>query len=388
MSFPRLKNALLCKAVLYLIILGALIAPIVIIVCLGFIPTALKLVLCVGWVFLSLAYLIKNFLLLMTADIALTNLHLVSTARKSFVLRPSFSVEATERRLARFGKSCDTALFPAPSLLRYKVNMPITVYSSGIERVIMTYHVDFLDKATFRSFVNSAAAISESLKGKCKPLFVDKIQKNSPINRATVVFIFAKTVDDGFQKSLFDAVCQNGGDGLDTALLPCVIDLKTQTCTFDSLRLPNLFQKPAKNRGIKIVQKYIFNGDFTFAASGEMLEPIKELDANQSLWHFLKKTKKEIALDDKQTSEQFEKMTHKQIVCQEDCLYVKWKDRGVYYLFELNEELKTAELDSSDMWDYPTQAKISKDTIKELENLISLYFAKLGYTAKFISFDS
>ncbi len=44
-----------------------------------------------------------------------------------------------------------------------------------------------------------------------------------------------------------------------TALLPCVIDLEEQICTFDSMRMPCTgFQYPIKNRGIKIIRKYLF----------------------------------------------------------------------------------------------------------------------------------
>ena len=99
--------------------------------------------------------------------------------------------------------------------------------------------------------------------------------------------IYAKQVDEKLRNSLFDVVCKNGGDGFDTAVLPCVVDLEKQICTFDSMRIPYTgFQYPVKNRGIRIIQKYLFNNKFPFADSPDMLDPIKDMGPEQSLWDF------------------------------------------------------------------------------------------------------
>ena len=80
-------------------------------------------------------------------------------------------------------------------------------------------------------------------------------------------------------------------------------------------------------------------------------------------------------------------MAHKEIIFEDDYLYLKWKDRGVWLSVDLNEEQKTAEIAAIDTWDYPKANKIAKGTIQELKCLIDVYFGQLGYTVQYISFD-
>ena len=137
-------------------------------------------------------------------------------------------------------------------------------------------------------------------------IFLDKAQKTSPLNCVTVIVIYAKQVEETLRNSLFDVVCKNGGDGFDTAILPCVVDLENQICTFDSMRIPYTgFQYPVKNRGIRIIRKYLFNNKFPLADSPDTLDPIKDLDPEQSLWLFWKTMKKELVSDDKEMKKRF-----------------------------------------------------------------------------------
>ena len=389
MKSPKLKNALLCRILVYVVVLGGFIAPIIIVVNLKFVPEAIKVIVGIGLAVGLLIYLLKNFVLLMAMDVGLAMLHCHNTARKHFVLPESFSEQKVERRINRFGKKYEpSAISPRPKTLRYKSNAPITIYSRGIEKIIATYHIDFLDKNQYQLIVNSATANSKALKGKKKHRFLDKSQKSSPLNRVTVIVIYAKQVDEKLRNSLFDAVCKNGGDGFDTAILPCVVDLEKQICTFDSMRMPYTgFQYPVKNRGIKIIRQHLFNNKFPFADSPDMLDPIKDMDPEQSLWDFWKTMKNELVSDDKNMKKRFEKMKHGDIVFEDSYIYLKWEDHGLWISVELNEELRTAEIDPIDSWDYPKSNKIAKAAIKEIKTLLNTYFAGLGYTTKYISYE-
>ena len=389
MKFPKLKNALLCRILVYVVVLGGFIAPIIIVANLKFVPEAVKVIVGIGLAVGLLIYLLKNFVLLMAMDVGLAMLHCHNTARKHFILPESFSEQKVERRINRFGKKYEpSAISPRPETLRYKSNASITIYSSGIEKTIATYCIDFLDKSQYQLIVNSATANSKALKGKKKHRFLDKSQKSSPLNRATVIVIFAKQVDEKLRNGLFDMVCKNGGDGFDTAILPCVVDLEKQVCTFDSMRMPYTgFQYPVKNRGIKIIRKYLFNNKFPFADSPDMLDPIKDMDPEQSLWDFWKTMKNELVSDDKNMKKRFEKMKHGDIVFEDGYIYLKWEDHGLWISVELNEELRMAEIDPIDSWDYPKSNKIAKAAIKEIKTLLNTYFAGLGYTTKYISYE-
>jgi hypothetical protein len=273
-------------------------------------------------------------------------------------------------------------------VLQYKSNAPLTIYSSGIEEVIAVYHIDLLDKNQYHSIINSATANSNSLKGKKKHQFLDKSQKQSPLNRVTVIFIFAKQVDPDFRDHLFKAVCQNGGDGFETATIPCVVDLETQLATFDSMRIPYVgFQYPVKNRGIKLIRKCLFNGKLTFTNFPDAVDPIKDIDPEQSLWSFWRNMKKELISDEKEAQKRYENMAHNEIIFDDGYVYLKWEDKGIWVSVELDEETKFAEIDEIDSWYYPKQNKIAKTTIKEIKGIINSYFAELGYTTRFISYD-
>ena len=118
-----------------------------------------------------------------------------------------------------------------------------------------------------------------------------------------------------------------------------------------------------------------------------MLDPIKDMDPEQSLWDFWKTMKKELVSDDKNMKKRFEKMKHRDIIFEDGYIYLKWEDYGLWISVELNEELRMAAIDPIDSWDYPKSHKIAKATIKEIEILINTYFAGLGYTTKYISYE-
>ena len=389
MEFPKLKNALLCRILVYVVVLGGFIAPIIIVANLNFVPVAIKIITGVTLAIALLVYLIKNFVLLLAMDIGLATLHCNNTARKRFALPLSFAVKKVENRILKFGKPCSPiAIVPSPHMLQYKSNAPLTKYSSGIEKVIAVYHIDLLDKNQYHSIINSATANSNALKGKKKHQFLDKSQKKSPLNRVTVIFLFAKQVDPNFRDNLFNAVCQNGGDGFDTATIPCVVDLETQFATFDGMRIPYAgFQYPVKNRGIKLIRKCLFNGKLTFANSPDAIDPIKDTDPEQSLWSFWRNMKKELISDEKETKKRYEKMVHKELIFDDGYIYLKWEDKGIWVSVEIDEKTKIVEIDAIDSWYYPKQNKIAKTTIKEMKGIINSYFAELGYTTKFISYD-
>ncbi len=226
MKYPKLKNALLCRILVYVVIIGVALLPTVIMLLIKQIPDSIKvftfLASCVG----LLAYLFKNFILLMGLDIELAALHCHSNARTKFPLKKRFSKEKAKKKIKRFGKCYSPiAISPRPEILSYKFCSPVTVYTKGIEKILISYDVEYLDKSLFDMICSSAYANSKSLIGKKKALFLDKEQKKSPLNRVTVVFIFSKRVDEKLRSNLHQTVCKNNADGESVSFLPCVIDL-------------------------------------------------------------------------------------------------------------------------------------------------------------------
>ena len=58
MKIPQLKNALLCRILVYVVVLGGFIAPIIIVANLNFVPVAIKIITGVTLAIALLVYLI------------------------------------------------------------------------------------------------------------------------------------------------------------------------------------------------------------------------------------------------------------------------------------------------------------------------------------------
>lgn len=146
------------------------------------------------------------------------------------------------------------------------------------------------------------------------------------------------------------------------------------------------YQYPMKNRGIKMIKKYIFHGRFPYKKSPDFLIPIEDdFDYNQSLWEFWKNCKQEINFEIKREKKRFQKMEHGEIIFEDNYIYVKWEEQGICVSVDIDEEQKTAEIDTIDLWHYPKANKISKNTIHNLKSIINTYFAQMGYSTKYIS---
>ncbi|MBQ9778666.1 MAG: hypothetical protein IJW22_07050, partial [Clostridia bacterium] len=234
MKFPKLKNAMLCRILTYVTVLGAFVVPAVAVISIKAIPVLAKGLFAFAMGACLLAYMFRNFTVLLSLDVILAGIHCYNTARKQFDISGRRSIRSIEKRVARFGKKCEAApISPQPDVLRYRFHFPVTVYSKGIEKVVAVYHTDFLDKECYRAIFRSAQTNSKSLIGKKKAILLDKNQKSSPLNRVTVVFIFAARVESQFAATLYDTLCKQDGDGYEEAFLPCIIDVQNYICVFN-----------------------------------------------------------------------------------------------------------------------------------------------------------
>jgi hypothetical protein len=388
MKFPKIKNAVLCRILVYVLVLGGFIVPGALLFYFkDFLPLSFVVLGVLGLAIGLWIYLFKNAGVLIIIDAMLVQMHYYSIARKKFVLQNNFSLKRFEGRISLFGKEYEpTQILPLPHSVRYKCETPITVFTSGIEKVVLTYRVDFLDKETYLSIFKSANANSKALQGRKKPLFLDKAQKKSPLSRTTVIFIFAKRVDVEFKENLYKTVCQNNGDELNITVIPCVVDLEGGYAVFNSLCYPYMNQYPAKNRGVNMVRNILFGGFFTLRRSPDRIEMPKDYDPDKTLWSYWKEMK-DMLTDQSDAKRRYEPMKHGEIVIEEDYIYLKWEDRGVWLFFELNEETKVAKVDAVRYWYYPRSTEIAKGTIKEIKSRISEHFAEMGYATKFADYE-
>lgn len=97
----------------------------------------------------------------------------------------------------------------------------------------------------------------------------------------------------------------------------------------------------------------------------------------------IRAVKRELRGNEKELKQQFEHMCHKEVVLAEDgYLYVKWEERGVWLLCELDEKKRTVTVDPVHPWAYPKSNETKGSERHAIEALIRSHLASLGYSVR------
>lgn len=397
-QFPQLKQTLLCKIFLCLMMLKCAIFGILV-GTLSVIPDNVKVFLIVGACILTLADMFRNFAFYLTTEMTLEVLHCLLTGGWEFSLPQAFSAQELVQRCGSFGRAYEPAVFaPRPAILRYRSGRPAQMFASGIEKIIAVYSAAQLDEDMYRRIRASAALNAEALKGRMKHVLLARPQKKAPIEQVTVVLLLADQVEETFRSTLRDAVCRDEGNKETLAELPCVVDLERQTCTFDGMREMFLGHYPVKNRGIRFIKRYLFRGRLRRIGSGDdglksrafLAEDMEDQELlEMSFWEFCRMAKEEVRAGmaaeyiGKEDEKRFKQMKHREIVVEGEYLYLKWEQSGIWTALEMDEKARTVKLDPIVSWYYPRARKIDKETMKKLKKEIGAYFAGEGCTVKY-----
>ena len=387
MNHPKLKYPRLCRILTYIVVIGTGLLPTIVFFNLP-VPDGLKVIVLLGSLIGLLIYLIRNFLVLMMMDMVLAMESCYRTARSKYHLPQHRSADAIRSSILRYGVSCDPSpIKPTPSALRYKFSNPMTVYSRGIEKVVVAYEIDLLTRDLYRDIFSSAKTNSRFLTGRKKARFLDKEQKKQPLHRVTVIVILAHKIDAPLVPELYDLVCKQCGNEDEDCLVPCVIDLENHTCVFNCLRVPYVgFNYAVKNRGIRIIKNSVFGGSLPLTDEYR-LSSMNDADPEMSLWDFWRELHHQVVGAERKTKKQFEAMSEREIRMVGDVLYLKWDQRGICQAVEFDTESKTAKVESVTNWAYPKSQPIGKKTIRKIEDYIFSYFQKQEYTVTFITFE-
>ena len=387
MNHPKLKYPRLCRILTYIVVIGTGLLPTIVFFNLP-VPDGLKVIVLLGSLIGLLIYLIRNFLVLMMMDMVLAMESCYRTARSKYHLPQHRSADAIRSSILRYGVSCDPSpIKPTPSALRYKFSNPMTVYSRGIEKVVVAYEIDLLTRDLYRDIFSSAKTNSRFLTGRKKARFLDKEQKKQPLHRVTVIVILAHKIDAPLVPELYELVCKQCGNEDEDCLVPCVIDLENHTCVFNCLRVPYVgFNYAVKNRGIRIIKNRVFGGSLPLTDEYR-LSSMKDADPEMSLWELWRELHHQVIGAERKTKRQFESMAEREIRMVGEILYLKWDQRGICQIVHLNSEKKTAEVESVTNWAYPKSQPIAKKTIQRIEDYISAYYTKQGYVVTFITFE-
>lgn len=388
MNIPKLKHPRLCRILTYVVVLSCGLFPILIVFSLptpDIVRVIVMLVSLIGLLF----YLLRNFTVLMTMDMALAFLSCYRTARKQYTLPANRTADTIRRSILRYGTQCTPSpIQPQPAALRYKFSNPMTVYSRGIERVIATYEVDLLDRDMYRDIFSSAKTNSKALTGRRKAIFLDAQQKKRSLHRVTVILILAHEVDPQMTLDLYELVCKQCGDENENCIVPCVVDLSHRTCVFNCVRIPYIgYSYAVKNRGIRIVKNKVFGGKLNLNRNTHFLKPISDMDPECSLWDFWKELHHQFVDASKEAKRRFESLSEREILVDGEILYLKWDQRGICQNVELDTENKIARVDSVANWFYPKAQPIGKITISKMEDHITSYYTKQGYAVEFVDIE-
>ena len=384
MGFPKLKYPRLCRMTPYVVVLGCGLLPIFVIAAIPA-PEIVKFLVIMGCLVGLLAYILRNFMVLMAMDMALASLSCHRTARTQYTLPDRRSADQIRRSILRYGTPCDPAsIEPKPSALRYKFSRPMTVYASGIERIVAAYEVDMLTPDTYGNLLRSAKANSKALIGKKKAVFLEKDLKKQPLHRVTVLLILAHKVDPQMIPDLYKLVCRHCGDEQENCLVPCVVDLERRSCVFNCLRLPYVgLGYPVKNRGIRIVRQRVLGGSWNLRGNSHFLEPMREIHPESSVWDFWRDLHHTYIGADRETKRRFASMAVGEIAVEKDLLYLKWDQRGICQAVESDGDSMTVTVEAITNWYYPKRQPIGQKTIRKMEAQITAYYRAQGYSVQF-----
>lgn len=384
MRYPKLKYARLCRILTYVILIGSFLLPVLIVFCAPFLPDIVRVIAVIGTSIALVVFIIKNYLVLVSMDMALALLSCHNTARTWFDLPDHQSVEKIEKSISCYGRKCAPApIKPQPTDLRYRFSNPLTVHSRGIEKVVAAYHEDFLNEDTYKAIFCSSMANSKALIGTKKAIFLDKMQKKAPLHRVNVIVIFTHKVDAKLSDNLYRFICKQCGDDMEASVVPCIINLENHSCVFNCLRMPYVgFGYPVKNRGIRLVKRLVFGGRLPLMNNNHFLDPI-DLNPEDSLWALWSSLYYEVKGKERKMNKRFEAMEDREIMLVGDELYLKWGKRGIVQDVKLDKEKKTASIETIKLWSYPKTNPIAKKTAQDIEEIISDYFLKRDYAIEF-----
>lgn len=389
MRFPKLKYPRLCRILSYVVVIGFWMLPLPVAFLFNLpdlLEAAVILACGLGLVF----YIIRNFLVLMGMDMGLATLSCLRTARTQYTLPCGRTPQAIRQSISRYGTKCDpTAISPQPFALRYRFSSPLSGFSSGIERVLAAYETDLLDKTAYTSIFRSAKANSSALIGRKKPLFLDRHQRKSPLHRVTVPVIFAKRIDPSLSSALYTLVCSNCGDEFENCIIPCVIDLEHNICVFDGMRIPYCgFGYAVKNRGIRIIRKRVFGGNLNLRGNHHTISTTQDFSPEDTLWDLWGMLRQQYIGDTRKTKRLFQSLAHRELRIDDDCLYLKWDQRGICQCIRLDPDQKCVKIESLADWSYPHSRPIGKQLMKSMEHHIRSYYTRLGYRAEFVDLEN
>lgn len=394
MKWPKLKHPLLCNIVL----VGSVMAPPILFLFLPALPVAayippilLAILILSPWIG-ALWFMISHFAILMMTSMCLEMYQAYLHGRRHFACPQNGEDPATIRkrilrRVGRFGSPYEVKAVP-PELLtiRYKNSPSGTVYYHRIEKLLLMYEVEELDKDTLRKLWQSANAVTNII-GKEQKLLYRKPRGHSKDNSVSVAaVILANTVSPDVAAELVEAKIKME----DRHVLFCAVELSTAKYYFDNQKEPFLFHYPTKNRVVNLIHRGVFGGRVSLRSNPHMLpEPMwlerDHFDPEDSLWSFMKYAKKELKGIGRSEKKRFQEMPNGTVTMDDGWLYCKLEDRVSTMMVDDDEgDPQKKQVILSLNWEYPKSNRISKKDNATIRALTEEFLRGQGFGVRFV----
>jgi hypothetical protein len=358
----------------------------------AYIPPILLAVIILGPWIGALWFMISHFAILMMTSMCLEMYQAYLHGRRHFTCSKNGKDPATIRkrilrRVGRFGSPYEVKAVPPELLIiRYKNSPSATVYFHRIEKLLLVYEVEELDKDMLRKLWQSAHAMTNIISKEQKPLY-RKPRGHSKDNSVSVAaVILANTVSPDVAADLAETEAKME----DRHVLFCAVELSTAKYYFDNQKEPFLFHYPTKNRVVNLVHRRVFGGRVPLRSNPHMLpEPLwlkrDEFHPEDSLWSFMARAQKELKGIGRSEKKRFQEMQEGTVILDDGWLYCKLGERVSTMMVDDDEnDPQKKQVILSLNWEYPKSNRISKKDNATIRALTEEFLRGQGFGVTFV----
>lgn len=393
MKWPKLKHPLLCNIVL----VGSVMAPPILFLFLPALPIAelippilLAVIILSPWV-LALWFMISHYALLMATSMCLELYHAHLQGRRFFTCPKNGKDPASIRkrilhRTERFGAPYEVKAVPRELVtLRYKNTLSATVYYHRIEKLLLVYEVEELDKDTLRKLWQSAHAAANIIGREQKPLYRKPKGHLKDNSVSVAAVILANTVSPDVAAELVEPTM----DADDRSVIFCAVELSAGKYYFDNQKEPYMFAPPVKNRTVRMIRRTVFGGRIPLRSNPHMLpEPHwmkrDDIQPEESLWSFMHRMQKDLKGLGRKEKRMLREMPADTVLMDGDWLYCKIGERVSMMMVEDDEATpQKKRVILSENWYFPKSNRISKTNNAAIRRLSEEFLRNQGFEVTF-----
>lgn len=411
MKFPKLKNTVVCQALLYFpafsfslwIIAAAMIPE-------GWVGQVIRVLVFILLGAFSVWYLLYNMFFLIASDVVFYGIRQWKLDRSEYRTRRNGIgrnvIERTlRRRCARWGKRFRSKTRKATKAeVYYRHGISWVSWWSAIEKKVVICTAETLTKETYDRLlaqVNWMLAIVPD--GKIR--FKSKSEKKAPRARASVILFLADTVDEEVKRLVREPVAFNETG----CILPCAIQCSDGSyylnCTKEYCD-GSMIPKSARNYAAGMIRKLVFshrlpkeNWETQLAWEDLPNSDMTRFHYNMTLWEYCKSAHKElrsgVTAQEKEREKQFRRLKNGEVFVGTGVVWYKRTNRLAECVFmPVGEDEKTVALFPNAVWFYRkndsvfipswicgnlNRRKMKKDDLEQLRKVAADALLAEGY---------